>query len=125
MAQQDNTSPKKQQPTSQLNLLLRCLIGAYLIYLAFSVRDNFDQILFIVFAVIFAVAGVALIVTSVRRIFRGDYDLLDSQGNVIEPDDLDDLDDLDGLELELPSESDSPSPDSPTGQDKASETEED
>lgn len=120
MAQKDSNSPQKR-PTSQMNLLLRCVIGAYLVYLAFSMRSNFDQIAFILFAVIFGVAGVVLVITSIKRIFQGDYDLLDAQGNILEPDDLDDLDD----DTETVTEpEDAPSNEPPEGrEDSHSETE--
>lgn len=91
-----------QRPaTSQLNLLLRIVIGGYLLYTTYDMRDHFGEPAFTVAAVIFAVAGVWLVVNSVKRMFTGEFDYLDSEGKIIVPDDLDDLDDIDDLDDQL------------------------
>ena len=83
------SSGSKQRPTSQLNLLLRIAAGAYLVYLTFDMRQNFTQSpTFIAAAVVFALSGAALLLSSVRRMKKGELDYLDSHGNVIVPDDL-------------------------------------
>ena len=76
------------RPTTQLNLLVRVLIGGYLIYLAWSLRGSFDKPLILVAAIAFALIGAALAVVSIRRIFTGEFDFVDDNGNVIIPDDL-------------------------------------
>jgi hypothetical protein len=77
-----------QKPTSQMNLLIRVLIGGYLIYLAWSLRGSFPQPLYVIAAAAFALIGIVLVINSLSRIFKGDYDFVDSDGNVIIPDDL-------------------------------------
>ncbi len=87
-----------RMPTSQMNLMLRIVMGGMLIYIAYTLRGSFDQLIFIAFAVLFTVVGAGVIIDSLRRMYKGDFDYLDAEGNVIKPDDLDDLDeDLDEL----------------------------
>lgn len=91
--------PKQQRPTTQMNLLLRIIAGGYFIYLAWSMRKNFPAPVYIGAAAVFALAGAALLVVSLKRLFQGDFDYLDSEGNVIIPDDLpEDGDDADSPE---------------------------
>lgn len=87
---QENKKPKKEPlPTSQVTLLVRALLGGYLLYVAYDLLfHGTGAAISIIAAVVFAVVGVLLLVFSVRRIFNGDYDLVDSQGHRIEPDDL-------------------------------------
>lgn len=87
-------------PTSQVTLLVRAILGAYLVYLAFDLRENVaDSIWYAIAAVIFGVVGVVLVILSVRRIFNGDFDLVDNRGQRIEPDELPEEDvDLEELE---------------------------
>lgn len=99
MSQKNN----EQRPaTSQMNLLLRIIIGAYLLYLTYDMRDHFGEPAFTIAAIVFAVVGIWLIANSVKRMFTGDFDYLDSQGNIIVPDDIADLDDeLEELEQDV------------------------
>lgn len=90
----------RRPATSQLNLLLRIIIGAYLLYITYDMRDHFGELAFTAAAILFTAAGIWLIVNSLRRMYKGDYDLLDNEGNIIVPDDLEELEDLDD-ELEL------------------------
>lgn len=87
---QENKNPKKEPlPTSQLTLLVRALLGGYLLYVAYDLFfHGTGAAISIIAAVVFAAVGVLLLVFSVRRIFNGDYDLVDSQGQRIEPDEL-------------------------------------
>lgn len=87
---QENKNPKKEPlPTSQLTLLVRALLGGYLLYVAYDLFfHGTGAAISMVAAVVFAAVGVLLLVFSVRRIFNGDYDLVDSQGQRIEPDEL-------------------------------------
>jgi hypothetical protein len=71
-----------------MNLLIRTIIGGYLIYRAWSLRESFSQPLYVIAAALFALIGGTLAVLSLRRIFKGEYDFVDSDGNVIIPDDL-------------------------------------
>lgn len=100
MNEKDNKN--KRVPTSQMNLVLRVAMGGMLIYIALSMRNDFDQLIFVLSAAIFALVGVALIIVSVKRLFTGDFDYLDPEGNIIEPDDLSDLDDdLEALAVDV------------------------
>ncbi len=51
-------------------------------------RGSFDKPLVLVAAIAFALIGAALAVVSIRRIFTGEFDFVDDNGNVIIPDDL-------------------------------------
>lgn len=93
-------SQKNKRPaTSQMNLLLRILIGGYLLYSSYDMRDHYGEPAFTVASIIFVIAGIWLISNSVKRMVKGDFDYLDSEGNIIEPDELSDLDELEN-ELE-------------------------
>lgn len=69
---------KKQYP-AQLSLILRVGCGAYLIYLAWGLRDGAFSgpkgILYGIALVLFALAGAALLFFSVRALARGEYRL--------------------------------------------------
>lgn len=98
----EQNNKQKRPATSQMNLLMRIVMGGYLLYLTYDMRDHFGEPAFTVAAVVFAVVGVWLVANSLKRMFKGDFDYLDSQGNIIEPDDLSDLDDeLEQLEQEV------------------------
>lgn len=88
-------SQNRRPATSQMNLLLRIVIGAYLLYITYDMRDHFGEAAFTVAGIVFTVVGIWLIANSLKRIFQGDYDLLDNQGNIIEPDDIAELEALD------------------------------
>lgn len=82
-------SRKDPPPTSQVTLLVRAILGAYLVYLAFDLRKDFSlSMVYIIAAAVFALIGAFLVISSVRRIFNGDYDLVDGRGERIDPDDL-------------------------------------
>lgn len=94
----------RRAATSQMNLLLRILIGGYLLYSSYDMRDHFGEPAFTVASIIFVVAGSWLISNSVKRMVKGEFDYLDSEGNIIEPDELSDLDELDDELEELEKE---------------------
>lgn len=89
MAQEKKNPKKEPLPTSQVTLLVRALLGGYLLYMAYDLFfHGTGAAISVAAAVVFAVVGVLLLAFSVRRIFNGDYDLVDSKGQRIEPDDL-------------------------------------
>lgn len=89
MAQEKKNPKKEPLPTSQVTLLVRALLGGYLLYMAYDLFfHGTGAAISMVAAAVFAVVGGLLLVFSVRRIFNGDYDLVDSKGQRIEPDDL-------------------------------------
>lgn len=104
MAKNDTSKKARKDPppTSQVTLLVRAILGAYLVYLAFDLRKDFSlSVVYVIAAAVFAVIGACLVITSVRRIFNGNYDLVDSKGERIDPDDLpEDEDEDDSLSWE-------------------------
>ena len=84
-----NPGKDSRRPTSQMNLLVRILLGSYLVYLAFDLHRNLSQSpVYLIAMVVFGLVGVVLVVWSIRRLLRGEFDYLDSQGNIIVPDEL-------------------------------------
>ena len=70
---------RKKRPLTQMNLLLRTIIGLYLLYLVYLLRNEFGNIPFTIAMVVFLAAAVVLIVDSVKRILKGQYDIPDAQ----------------------------------------------
>ena len=67
---------KKKRPTDpQLIVVLRAVGGAYLLYLAWGLREAAfsEGIWFLLAMVLFALAGAALLFFSVRQLYRGDF----------------------------------------------------
>lgn len=99
MGDESKKNRRTPPPTSQLTLLVRAILGAYLVYLAFDLRENVTtSIWYAVAAVVFGVVGAVLVILSVRRIFSGDFDLVDNRGQRLDPDDLPEEDELEELE---------------------------
>ena len=66
----------KKEPTkpAQISLLLRMVGGGYLVYLAWDLREAFrDGSYFIVFAVLFALAGAVLLGHSIYKFVKKEY----------------------------------------------------
>jgi hypothetical protein len=66
---------KKSYPTQTL-LAIRVLIGGYVLYLAYGLFTSKDELTPLMWgaAIVFIVAGVALIVLSVKRFICGEYE---------------------------------------------------
>ncbi len=71
-----NTENSKKNYPTQLALTIRILVGAYVTYLAYQVATSKDTVttpMWIAVA-IFIIAGVGLIVTSVKHLACGEYE---------------------------------------------------
>lgn len=61
------------------SLILRIVVGAYLLYTAYSLvggiseKQGKDQIFFGVFTVIFVLLGIVLLIFSIKPLIRGEY----------------------------------------------------
>ena len=68
---------KKKKQTTQINLLIRCVVAVYLIYLAHSIIKELDTApnvrLMVVFAIAFTFAGVLIIAFTIRAYVNKDY----------------------------------------------------
>lgn len=72
---------KRKKPT-QINLMIRCIIAMYLIYLAHSIISELDTAqnarLMLAFAICFTFAGVLIIAFTVKAFITKDYkDMMD------------------------------------------------
>ena len=69
---------------TQVTLILRLACGAYLLYLAWDLRDAVfgpeRQLGFILAAAVFAVVGLLLCVFSLRGLIRREYETPDPEG---------------------------------------------
>lgn len=64
---------KKKAADPQITLVLRAAVGAYLLYLAWGLRESAfsgESTVSLLFMIIFALAGAALLFFSVRRLWR-------------------------------------------------------
>ena len=67
---------KKKHPTDpQIIVILRAVGGAYLLYLAWGLREAAfsGNLLFLLAMAVFALAGAALLFFSVRQLYRRDF----------------------------------------------------
>lgn len=68
---------KKKKQTTQLNLLIRCVVAAYLIYLAHSIIKELDTApnvrLMVAFAIAFTFAGVLIIAFTIKAYVNKEY----------------------------------------------------
>lgn len=69
----------RKHPLTQMNLLLRTVIGGYLLYLVYLLRNEFGTLPFTISMAVFLIAAVILIVDSVKRILTGQYDIPGAQ----------------------------------------------
>ena len=68
--------PKKKHPTDpQIIVVLRAVGGAYLLYLAWGLREAAfsGRLLYLLAMAVFALAGAALLFFSVRQLYRRDF----------------------------------------------------
>ena len=76
---------KKPDKDLQLVVLLRAAGGAYLLYLAWGLREaDFSGrgIVYLLGMIVFALAGAALVIWSLLQLYRGDYLL---PGAIVDP----------------------------------------
>lgn len=84
MPQENNSSKGKGNDTGkrlpgQNSLLIRILVGAYLLYTSYSLLDSFinggdtNQYILGAFMIAFAIIGVLLVFLSGRDLYRGKY----------------------------------------------------
>ena len=68
---------KKKRQTTQINLLIRCVVAVYLIYLAHSIIMELDTApnvrLMAAFAIAFTFAGVLIIAFAIKAYINKDY----------------------------------------------------
>ena len=67
---------KKKSADPQITAVLRAAVGAYLLYLAWGLREaafSGESTVSLLFMIIFALAGAALLFFSVRQLYRGDF----------------------------------------------------
>ena len=71
----DDDNGGKSYPTQAL-LAIRALVGGYVLYLAYGLFTSKDELTPLMWgaAIVFIVAGVALIVLSVKRFICGEYE---------------------------------------------------
>ncbi len=82
---------KKSKRPNQINLMIRCIIAMYLIYLAHSIISELDTAsnarLMLAFAIAFTFAGVLIIAFTVKAFINKDYtDMMDLSDVDIEDD---------------------------------------
>lgn len=71
---------KKKNYPSKISLLLRIVVSAYLLYLAWGLRDapgshtGAERLLFIAAMILFTVVGVVLGGLSIKAFLKGEYD---------------------------------------------------
>lgn len=64
---------KKKTANPQVSAVLRAVVGAYLLYLAWGLREaafSGEGIVYLLFMIVFALAGAALLFFSVRQLYR-------------------------------------------------------
>jgi hypothetical protein len=81
---------KKKKQTTQLNLLIRCVVAAYLIYLAHSIISDLETApnvrLMVAFAIAFTFAGVLIIAFTIKAYVNKEYkDFRDTGDDTSEP----------------------------------------
>ena len=68
---------EKKKPTDpQIIVVLRAAVGAYLLYLAWGLREaafSGESPVSLLFMIVFVLAGVALLFFSVRQLYRRDF----------------------------------------------------
>lgn len=72
MKKTQNAGKRRKQP--QIVLVLRTAAGAYLLYLAWGLREAAaDNMAYLLAVIVFALAGAALLATSVLPLARGEF----------------------------------------------------
>lgn len=72
---EDNGSKKRVFPT-QTQLAIRAIVGGYVLYLAYQIATSKEELTWLMWAAVavFVVAGVALVIMSVKHFILGEYD---------------------------------------------------
>lgn len=83
---------KKDKRPTQINLMIRCIIAMYLIYLAHSIISDLDKApnarMMLGFAIAFTFAGVLILAFTIKAFINKDYkdmmDLSDDEDTVVD-----------------------------------------
>ncbi len=76
---EDQTQKKSVKLPTKVTLTIRVLVGGYLLYTAYSLREAIqtsvgrEHIFFLLFTVLFVLCGVFLVLHSGRELLRGRY----------------------------------------------------
>lgn len=72
----DNKEKKKYLPNQSM-LAIKAVLGGYLVYLAYDIMSTEilmgPRVGIIIFCILFVIAGVFLVITTVRSFIRGEY----------------------------------------------------
>jgi len=74
-----NDSKKKNGLPSQASLTFRIVVGAYLLYLAYTLGGNLpgyegrDFIVFVIATIVFVIAGILIIANAIKTLKSGEY----------------------------------------------------
>jgi len=73
----NNEKKSKRYLPTQSMLSIRVVVGVYLIYLAYDIANTealtVSRIGIILFCILFVIAGIVLVITTVRSFIRGEY----------------------------------------------------
>ncbi len=73
----DNKDKKKKYLPNQSMLAIKAILGGYLVYLAYDVMSTEiltgPRVSITLFCILFVIAGIVLVVTTVRSFIRGEY----------------------------------------------------
>lgn len=76
---QDKENDNTSYLPNKVTLILRVMVGGYLVYTAWSLKDSFqthtgtELAFFIIFAVLFALIGAFLLIVSGYALYKGKY----------------------------------------------------
>lgn len=96
MASSNNNNLKS---TTSIILIIRIAVGGYLDYLAFSLYDSLEMpigsnnIVFVIATAVFFIAGLVLVVFSLRDLLMGRYEGGINDPNPVSQDEIDDIGD--------------------------------
>ena len=73
----NNDKKTKRYLPTQSMLSIRAVVGAYLIYLAYDIANTeaitVPRIGIILFCILFVIAGIVLVITTIRSFIKGEY----------------------------------------------------
>lgn len=73
----DNRENKKKYLPNQSMLMIKAVLGGYLVYLAYDIMSTEiltgPRIGIMMFCVLFVIAGMILVITTIRSFIRGEY----------------------------------------------------